>query len=194
MITLSQLLKLTPKPILGRGYRECRVTIKEVSMKMDKDGEHKYCSGTARGEDGERIVIIKFYQLEGKKNPVDCPVWLHCSCEYYKYTVETVNARKGSSSVVLSNGRSPVYRNRREIPHLCKHLVAFAKAVYKMQPKLSGIDISKNPKKPSLLPQPKKNVPASPKQLTLPMVGQSPKPMTGSKPNPILGPTRPAKP
>ena len=193
MLTLELLIRRTPQSVMDRGMKDCRVTVNEIEIKKDKDGLHKYCSGVVRSETIDRVVVIKYYKPKNK-NLALSPVWAHCSCEYHKYTVEAINARKGSSSKILSNGMSPMVRNPNNVNHFCKHLVAFARVSMKLAPKggqaLLDIDhevFDTNPPKKLPLPE-KPKTPEKPKGT----VGI--KPMKGIKPLPTLGPTRPAKP
>lgn len=181
MLTLAALLRLTPKPILHRAYNECSVRLQESSQKKDADGDHKFFLGSVKADDGDRVVTIKFY-APWKVPLAESKVWLHCSCPYHTFTVEKTNSKLGSSDVLLSNGQEPVVRNPKNIPHLCKHLVAFAKVAV-----LTRVQAEKEAP-----PKPGEKSPQKPGQPTPPKPGL--KPLNGPKPIPGIKPMTPAQP
>lgn len=127
MLTLKKLLVATPQPVMARALLQCRTTITRSILEIDEFGnKRKNVAGLVRATDGDRFAVIMFYEPD-KKNLADSKIWVHCSCPYYTFNVEVVNALKKSSDVINSNGDLPVVRNPRMIPHLCKHVAALAK-------------------------------------------------------------------
>lgn len=51
----------------------------------------------------------------------------NCNCEDFKYSFEVANAKKGLSSVEVSNGQSPDIRNPDGKVGMCKHLLSLIK-------------------------------------------------------------------
>jgi hypothetical protein len=106
---------------------QCRTTVTRAILETDDFGNRrKNVAALVRATDGDRFCTIMFYDPT-KTKLAESRVWLSCSCGYFIYNVETVNALHKSSDVLNSNGDMPVVRNPRMIPHLCKHLVALAK-------------------------------------------------------------------
>jgi hypothetical protein len=138
MLTLRQLVVATPRPILSRSLMQCRVHITKATEDLDEFGNTvKECSALVRATDGDRYCTIMIYQPD-IKNLALSKVWLHCSCPYYTFNVEVVNAMKRSSDILNSNGEMPRIRNPRMIPHLCKHLIALARLAIKAKYKVVG--------------------------------------------------------
>lgn len=52
------------------------------------------------------------------------PVWVSCSCNYFRYVCEWALSRYGSSDIIYSNGRPARFTNPRGIGTLCKHIYA----------------------------------------------------------------------
>jgi hypothetical protein len=106
---------------------QCRVHVTKAVEDIDDFGNHvKECSALVRATDGDRYCTLYFYEPD-KSNLSDSKIWAHCSCPYYTFHVEVVNALKKSSDVINSNGELPVIKNPRMVPHLCKHLIALGK-------------------------------------------------------------------
>ena len=127
MLQLKTLLRATPHPVRVRALLQCRTTVTRAILETDEFGNRrKNVAALVRATDGDRFCTIMFYDPT-KTKLVESRVWLSCSCGYFTFTVETVNALHKSSDVINSNGDLPVIRNPRMIPHLCKHLVALAK-------------------------------------------------------------------
>lgn len=68
---------------------------------------------------GRRISYVRFYGPP----TAETPVWVWCNCPYFTFNCEVSLTRFNSSSVKLSNGQTPLVRNPRMIPHVCKHLI-----------------------------------------------------------------------
>jgi len=52
------------------------------------------------------------------------PVWVSCSCNYFRYVCEWALTRYGSSDIIYSNGQPARFTNPRGIGTLCKHIYA----------------------------------------------------------------------
>jgi hypothetical protein len=59
--------------------------------------------------------------MPGRPSP-QTPVWVSCSCNYFRYVCEWALSRYGSSDILYSNGRPARFTNPRGIGTLCKHL------------------------------------------------------------------------
>lgn len=127
MLTLRQLVRNTPRAIAIRALMQCRTNITRALITEDDFGNRvREVAGLVRATDGDRFAIIMFYEPDKKDLPAS-RVWIHCSCPFYLYHNEVVNALRKSSDVINSNGELPVVRNPRMIPYMCKHLIALAK-------------------------------------------------------------------
>jgi len=62
-------------------------------------------------------------QAPGRPDP-QSPVWVSCSCNYFRYVCEWALSRYGSSDIIYSNGQPARFTNPRGIGTLCKHLYA----------------------------------------------------------------------
>lgn len=59
----------------------------------------------------------------GRPGP-QSPLWVSCSCNYFRYVCEWALARYGSADIIYSNGQPARFTNPRGIGTLCKHLYA----------------------------------------------------------------------
>jgi hypothetical protein len=50
-------------------------------------------------------------------------IWVHCTCDYFKYNVEYVLTQLGASELVFSWNQPPHVRNPDFAPHACKHIL-----------------------------------------------------------------------
>lgn len=77
---------------------------------------------------GTRMVFSQWIRVYGhterdeKTSPIEQRVWVRCSCEYFKFTLEVALASVGSSAIRYSNGLLPVFRNPGMKKFCCKHL------------------------------------------------------------------------
>jgi hypothetical protein len=126
MITLKRLLQLTPRDILSRARKQCRVRILKSVIDADDMGNHKFVLANVKATDGDRTAAMKFYQLN-KRNLLNSETWVYCSCPYFKYYLEVALTSRGSASIIESNGEFPFIRNPSMKPYLCKHLSALAR-------------------------------------------------------------------
>ena len=131
-MTLKELIIATPDNIRERSYgvRLVERHFEAGSMDGFRRTYYKYktfynqtrvysISSKASGGSGRKHKsFIRFY------GPVstDTPVWVWCSCENFKFVLETVLSGLDSSSIKNSNGEQPNVTNPLKIPYLCKHL------------------------------------------------------------------------
>ena len=152
MLPLSQLIAATPDKTKRRARDQCygqsyapprrQSALRSLTkgggyIVEDETGKYREFRYRTKCTDGWRKVAVRFY---GPLN-VNTRVWCWCSCPYFKYHCEVALARKGSSSVVQSNGQRPRFTNPRLEPRVCKHVyLLFALAMRKRQPgeKLMG--------------------------------------------------------
>ena len=132
-LTLQQLMRATPSAIVSRAAKQCHVVRKEYAVGSLDGFRRTYTKNrTFYNEmrtwtvctDGKRNTYLRFF---GPPSPTT-EVWVWCSCPYFTYNLEVVLARYNSSVIRYSNGQIPIVRNRRMIPHLCKHLILTARA------------------------------------------------------------------
>lgn len=50
------------------------------------------------------------------------PVWVSCSCNYFRYVCEWALSRYGSSDIIYSNGQPARFTNPKGVGTLCKHI------------------------------------------------------------------------
>ena len=138
--TLQDLLAVTPGEILDRARSQCRPLRAQYAI-GSKEGwsrsrakfptyyneQRMYTVCT----DGKRYSYIRFY---GKPD-VKTPVWVWCSCPYFKYYLEVALSYRNGTSIKTDGGptgRRPVrnappnVRNPHQDLYLCKHLVVAA--------------------------------------------------------------------
>ncbi len=188
---MRKLIRATPHKILLRAAIQCRTTITRAILEVDEFGnKRKNVAGLVRATDGDRFVVVMFYEPE-KTALGESKVWVHCSCPYYLYHCEVVNAKHKSSDIINSNGQLPLVRNPRMIPHVCKHLVAMARIAVKAKAKdMTKAKEEKEKKKKTVPNKREANKPAQKqeqqkKTYTNRPVRQPPKPMaTPSKAQP----------
>lgn len=141
MFTLKQILMATTDRIKQRARNQCfarafalpraakhRKTMTKSGgyLVEDESGKYREFKFQVKCTDGWRKTAVRFY------GPLDVntQVWCWCSCPYFKYHCEVALARKGSSSVVQSNGQRPRFTNPRMEPRCCKHVyLAFVLAM-----------------------------------------------------------------
>jgi hypothetical protein len=141
-------MRLTPAKI-RRNATKVRITKIRAYMDADEKGPHKYCTCNAKALDGIRTVTMRLYgkmDEDGTMSPNN-PVWVHCSCPYFKYYLEVALAARGSASILSSNGRYPKIRNPGMKPFLCKHaflagpILAAAKAKRRKITQIDDMDL-----------------------------------------------------
>lgn len=144
MLTLKTILLATPSKIKERARQQCYGQAYAAPKKAkksasrsggyvveDESGKYREFKFRVKATDGWRKVAVRFY---GPMNTTT-HVWCWCSCPYFKYHCEVALAKKGSSSVVQSNGQRPRHTNPRLEPRVCKHTIyAFALAMRRRQP------------------------------------------------------------
>lgn len=59
--------------------------------------------------------------LPGRPGPGN-PVWVSCSCNYFRFVCEWALSRYGSSDIIYSNGQPARFTNPRGVGTLCKHI------------------------------------------------------------------------
>lgn len=122
MLTVEQLLEYTRvhTPNVMRKTRS--VSVRITSVREDEDEQkdkYKLVKATCVGDTSPRYVVLQLYG-DGLKS--HC--WATCTCEWWLYHCEVAVDRKGSSSVIHSNGAPPKITNPKMVPSLCKHIAA----------------------------------------------------------------------
>jgi len=138
--TLQDLLSATPSEIFDRGRSQCRPLRAQYAI-GSKEGwqrsrakfptyyneQRVYSTCT----DGKRYSYIRFFGAPDIKTPV----WVWCSCPYFKYYLEVALSYRNGTDIKTSggpSGRTPVrnappnVRNPNQLLYLCKHLVVAA--------------------------------------------------------------------
>lgn len=141
MLTLGQMIRATPKKI----WRNAQgIMVKVVASKYGQTPEKvpyfeamikakSTKSATTRPLKKTEIhnVVIRQYgtdliSLAAGGIRTTHRSWVHCSCEHFLFSCEFALAKRGSSSIINSNGEPPVVTNPRMLPMVCKHIVAIA--------------------------------------------------------------------
>jgi len=148
--TLKELLAATPDEIYDRARTQCHPLRAQYEI-GSKDGwqrsrakfptyyneQRVYTKCT----DGKRYSYIRFFGAPD----ITTPVWIWCSCPYFKYYLEVALSYKGGTDVKTTSGpgdesggkgkthpRKPVrnkppnVRNPSQLLYLCKHLIVAA--------------------------------------------------------------------
>jgi len=189
MLTLKTLLRATPHPVRARALLQCRTTVTRAILETDEFGNRrKNVAALVRATDGDRFCTIMFYD-PAKADLVQSRVWAACSCPYFCFNVETVNALHKSCDVINSNGELPLIRNPRMIPHFCKHLVALAKFAIVAKAK----EVDKTAPKQGHRPKPEFGEGPTAPTKKLPKVKQYTKKPVKPAPRPLAKPHQPLK-
>lgn len=97
----------------------------------EKTGKYREFKYRVRCQNEWHQAVVRFH---GPLN-LDTKVWCWCSCDNFKFTSEVALAKKGSSTIVQSNGAPPKITNPKREPRVCKHLVlVFALALRRRKP------------------------------------------------------------
>jgi hypothetical protein len=105
----------------------------KVVEAMDVDGDTfrdvtvKARSKRDTGKNKYGPVHIVEFRLYGDDN-FTTKAWVSCSCPYFKFTAEVSLYKKDSSDIIFSNGADPNIKNPRQIPIVCKHILAAIRA------------------------------------------------------------------
>jgi hypothetical protein len=141
MLTFEQLIRTTPSKIV-RYSDNCTTFLIRNVYDMDELGiphkkyliksrdnttpdrtRKKWFKGEPKRPKKTKIITVRLY---GKsKNHLKNKIWVHCSCEYFRFLLEIVLAQHGSSSVIsCAKTHLPMKTNPKLKPHLCKHVMA----------------------------------------------------------------------
>jgi hypothetical protein len=140
--TAEELLNATPSEIFDRARTQCRPIRAQYALGSKNGWRRSYAKfptyyneqrvytlcnrGQRRPE--KRYSYIRFFG----KPEVTTPVWVWCSCEYFKYYLEVALSYRNGSDIKTSGGplgRRPVrnappnVRNPTQDLYLCKHLI-----------------------------------------------------------------------
>ena len=128
----NNLLSRTPQVIRNRANRQITsklVTVSRVGRfiyhSTNRENGHKYRQfilPLRNFKDLSRAHKQKLYKVALYHKSDD--VIVHCTCAYFKYTLEVALTGYKSSQIITSNGKHPRIRNPRRKTYLCKHLVA----------------------------------------------------------------------
>ena len=133
---MKEMMTNTPDEVIERS-RKVAVDITSVKKAISKSTGQTMLAFNMKGR---AITDKEFYDLtivfyvnkksEGEKEitfeQVDqwAPTWVRCSCPYFKFFVEYVLDRNGSTVLRknVTDNKPPKIRNPEEIPYVCKHL------------------------------------------------------------------------
>ena len=128
MLNIKQLLNLTPAKVR---YRSSYPRIRVIEDKPRSKYRHIYTRVSLGNVESTGDSYTQTIRCHGtKKNSgdfilsPDSLLWVHCSCPYFTYYLETVLHLHGSSRIYNSNGGMPRITNPKLRPYLCKHLYA----------------------------------------------------------------------
>jgi hypothetical protein len=131
-LTLQQLVRATPSSIVARATRQCHLIRRQYAMGSLDGFRRQYGKNRSYYNemrtwttctDGKRNSYLRFFGPPA----LQTQVWAWCDCPYFKFYCEVVLSRYNCSTIRSSNGMLPVVRNKRMVPHLCKHLLIAAK-------------------------------------------------------------------
>jgi hypothetical protein len=131
-LTLQQLVRATPSSIVARATSQCHLLRRQYALgsldgfrrQYGKDRtQYNEMRAWVMGTTHKRNCYLRFFGPPA----LTTQVWAWCSCEYFTYFLEVCMARYNSSTIRNSNGMIPVVRNKRMVPHLCKHILIAAK-------------------------------------------------------------------
>lgn len=73
---------------------------------------------------GTQAPGLRSEELLPGRPSLNTPVWVSCSCNYFRFVCEWALSRYGSSDIIYSNGRPALITNPRGVGTLCKHVYA----------------------------------------------------------------------
>ena len=125
-LTVKQILRFTFPDIKERA-RRCRARrMAAKTLDDNKLGELLFERYRVQGTTDRYVVDLKYLPMTKNQPAVkdeDAPLWVSCDCGFFLYRCEVALARRGSSSIVYSNGKRPVHTNPRMVPYVCKHAI-----------------------------------------------------------------------
>lgn len=131
-LTLQQLVRATPSSIVARASQQCRLLRRQYAL-GSLDGFRRQYGKNRTSYNEMRVWSIctgdrhnTYLRFFGPP-ALATTVWVWCDCNYAKFYLETVLSRYNCSTIRNSNGMLPVVRNKRMVPHLCKHMLLAAK-------------------------------------------------------------------
>lgn len=138
--TMNDLINATPSEMFDRGRSQCRPIRAQYAIGSKEGWKRSYAKfPTYYNEqrvysictDGKRYSYIRFF---GSPQPMT-PVWVWCSCPYFKFYLEVALSYRNGSDLKRDGGpmgrkpvrnAPPVVRNPEQRLYLCKHLVVTA--------------------------------------------------------------------
>jgi len=138
--TLADLVNATPSAIIERARTQCRPLRSQYDLGSKEGWKRSYAKfPTFYNEqrvytvctNDKRYSYIRFFGPP----ELNTPVWVWCSCEYFKYYLEVALSRRNGTDIKTVGGplgrrpvrnAPPVVRNPEQLLYLCKHLVVTA--------------------------------------------------------------------
>jgi hypothetical protein len=138
--TLEDLLNATPSEIIDRARTQCRPIRAQYDIGSKTGWRRSYAKfPTYYNEqrvysictDGKRYSYIRFFGAPA----LTTPVWVWCSCPYFKYYLEVALSYRNGTDLKKDGGplrrtpvrnAPPVVRNPNQALYLCKHLIVAA--------------------------------------------------------------------
>ena len=138
MLTVSQILKVTPKKVKKRAYSVKVIKVKKAVVFNGKTYYILTCKTDIDQYDSE--IVFPTDKKITKTNLPKQKVWMQCSCPHFKYRCEHYLAKHGSSTKIQTKGIKPgeggTYEvNPRRIPWTCKHIVRVLGQIHKIKVK-----------------------------------------------------------
>lgn len=138
MLTVSQLLRLTPTTVRRRATEEwIKIQTNRKQKRYGKNFRSIYAwvrlFNNESSHDHYQVVVenhgsaLKPMDLDLRP---ESKVWVHCDCPYFTYYLEWVLTAQGSSSIRNALNQPPGPRgnprskNPQRRPYVCKHLYA----------------------------------------------------------------------
>lgn len=120
-VSLYDLVRFTPMKIRENRRKGCR-TFFYGTQYFKRPGKRgirifAYKTGCSKSTYVTQLGFIDW--RKGLKSTI----WVHCTCDYFKFNVEYVLAQLGASELVFSWNQPPHIRNPKNIPHACKHIL-----------------------------------------------------------------------
>ncbi len=194
-LSVKKLLQNTPRIVKAR-TRVCSIrTIGQGKIKnVRKYGKVYELRYVERCLDGERKITIRYVgnlkpginkrDQEDPQPHRDTPVWVSCTCPWFKFVCEYALAKVGSSDIKYCNGDPPVIRNPKQVPILCKHCVlALEKSIKDWRFVVNRPKRVPSPSTPSEVEKPQKPTPKQRKPRSVPVLDQEWDEMSGDNPD-----------
>lgn len=120
-LSLYDLIRYTPMAVRERRKDGCRTFFygTQYFKRTGKRGLRVFAYRTGCNKHTYTTQIGFVDWRKGLKSSI----WVHCTCDHFKFNLEYVLAQLGASELVFSWNQPPHVRNPEYVPYACKHII-----------------------------------------------------------------------